>query len=75
MFKGPKAGAVTEIFAGFSPEVTQEQNGRYIIPWGRFGVLPDHVAVGLRSEAEGGNGLAIRFTRWCDSVTQPFRTL
>ncbi|KAK6189359.1 3-methyladenine DNA glycosylase [Pestalotiopsis sp. IQ-011] len=75
VFKGPKAGAVTEVFAGFSPEVTQEQNGRYIIPWGRFGVLPDHVAVGLRSEEEGGNGLAICFTRWCDSVTQPFRTL
>ncbi|KAF7518173.1 hypothetical protein G7054_g13546 [Neopestalotiopsis clavispora] len=73
VFKGPKAGAVTEIFAGFSPEVTMDRNGAYIIPWGRFGPLPDHVAAGLKSQEDGGNGMSVRFTKWCESVTTSFR--
>lgn len=30
-------GSLTELFAGLSPEVSEERNGAYIIPWGRFG--------------------------------------
>ncbi|KAK6075272.1 hypothetical protein SCUP515_06049 [Seiridium cupressi] len=61
VFKGPEAGALTEIFAGFSPEITQENNGRYIIPWGRFGPLPEHVSAGLKSKDEG---VSILMVHW-----------
>ncbi|KAH6638588.1 hypothetical protein BKA67DRAFT_528795 [Truncatella angustata] len=67
-----EAGAYTEIYAGLSPEVTLENNGRYIIPWGRFGLLPDHVSVGLRSKEEGGNGSSLRFAQWCGQLTRDF---
>ncbi|KAK7204531.1 hypothetical protein BZA70DRAFT_281069 [Myxozyma melibiosi] len=33
----PRLGALTEIFAGFSPQITTEHNGAYFVPWGRFG--------------------------------------
>jgi NAD(P)-dependent dehydrogenase (short-subunit alcohol dehydrogenase family) len=31
----PKMGAYTELFAGFSEEITERHQGAYIIPWGR----------------------------------------
>ncbi|CAG8303070.1 unnamed protein product [Penicillium salamii] len=31
-----KFGAYTELYAGLSSEITPEQNGAYIIPWGRI---------------------------------------
>jgi len=30
-------GAWTELYAGWSPDVTPQMNGRYFIPWGRVG--------------------------------------
>jgi NAD(P)-dependent dehydrogenase (short-subunit alcohol dehydrogenase family) len=32
----PKLGAYTELFAGLSPEITEETQSAYIIPWGRI---------------------------------------
>lgn len=32
----PKLGAYTELFAGLSPEITETEQGEYIIPWGRI---------------------------------------
>ncbi|KAJ5219260.1 uncharacterized protein N7498_001359 [Penicillium cinerascens] len=31
----PKLGGYTELYAGFSPEITEKQQGGLIIPWGR----------------------------------------
>ncbi|PUU81871.1 hypothetical protein B9Z19DRAFT_1076127 [Tuber borchii] len=33
----PYYGALTELFAGLSPQVDESRNGAYVIPWGRFG--------------------------------------
>jgi NAD(P)-dependent dehydrogenase (short-subunit alcohol dehydrogenase family) len=32
----PKMGAYTELFAGFSEQITDQHQGAYIIPWGRI---------------------------------------
>ncbi|KAK9457497.1 hypothetical protein V1511DRAFT_528615 [Dipodascopsis uninucleata] len=32
-----RLGALTELFAGFSPKITEKDNGAYFVPWGRFG--------------------------------------
>ncbi|KAI9852089.1 MAG: hypothetical protein M1838_001886 [Thelocarpon superellum] len=56
----PVYGAYTELFAGLSPDVTTEQNGAALIPWGRFHdfsrVRPD-IAQSLKSESEGQDDL------------------
>jgi len=45
-------GALTELFAGFSNTVGMETNGGYFIPWGRKGVIAEHVQKGF----ENGSG-------------------
>lgn len=32
-----ETGAWTELYAGWSPEVTKDMNGGYFVPWGRVG--------------------------------------
>ncbi|KAJ3479315.1 hypothetical protein NLG97_g8352 [Lecanicillium saksenae] len=73
-FKPAKFGAYSELFAGFSPEVTKEHNGAFAIPWGRFGKLPGHVAKALKTQEEGGTGTSARFWKWCEQETKPFFT-
>ncbi|KAK9459052.1 uncharacterized protein V1516DRAFT_680799 [Lipomyces oligophaga] len=43
-----RLGALTEIFAGFSPQITQENNGAYLIPWGRFGSPRESIVQGIK---------------------------
>ncbi|PYI34388.1 NAD(P)-binding protein [Aspergillus indologenus CBS 114.80] len=73
LFKGPRYGAYSELFAALSPEVTPERNGAFVIPWGRFGTVPCHIEKGLASERDGGTGAAERFWRWCERETAAFR--
>ncbi|KAI0381293.1 NAD(P)-binding protein [Hypomontagnella monticulosa] len=73
VFKGPIYGAYTELFAGFSPEIASKENGGYIIPWGRVGSVPEHMAPGMRSKQQGGTGLSDQFWNWCEAITQPYR--
>ncbi|KAF4973192.1 hypothetical protein FSARC_444 [Fusarium sarcochroum] len=62
----PVYGGYVNIFAGFSPDVTLENSGRFISPWGRlWHALPDMVA-GSKTEAEGGTGHARRFWQWTE---------
>ncbi|KAJ6789019.1 hypothetical protein PWT90_09138 [Aphanocladium album] len=73
-FKPAKFGAYSELFAGFSPEVTEEHNGAFAIPWGRFGKLPGHVANALKTKEQGGTGTSARFWEWCEQETKPYFT-
>lgn len=54
------------MFAGFSPDVKLEYNGSFIVPWGRFGVLPEHIKNSL------SDGTAQKFITWCEKETRPF---
>lgn len=40
-------GALTELVAGFSDKISKQDNGRYLIPWGRVGMMADHIKKGL----------------------------
>ncbi|KAI1498029.1 hypothetical protein F5X99DRAFT_412492 [Biscogniauxia marginata] len=73
VFKGPVYGAYTELFAGVSAEVQLKDSGRYIIPWGRFGSIPEHMAPGMKREHEGGTGMAKRLFEWCEETTKEYR--
>lgn len=45
-------GGLTELFAGLSPEVTEEHNGAYIIPWGRLGEPRADIKRGLEENGK-----------------------
>lgn len=68
----PIYGAYTELFAGLSPELTMAQAGAYIIPWGRIVVPKKEIADAIKSNEEGGTGVAERFYRWCDDETRKY---
>ncbi|KAK7427251.1 hypothetical protein QQZ08_006187 [Neonectria magnoliae] len=76
LLKDPKLGAYTELYAGLSPEITLEDNGAYIIPWGR--IRPDRACPRqdiirvMNPEEAGGLGYGSNFWDWCEKQWQPF---
>lgn len=63
-------GAYTELYAGLSEEVGLENNGTYVIPWGRVHgedkVLRKDLVAALRTKDEGGLGYGEKFWEWCE---------
>lgn len=63
----PKFGGYTELYAGFSPDITLDNNGAYIIPFGR--VQPEEhvgrpdILAKLRAEEDN---LGQKFWKWCE---------
>ncbi|KAK9477721.1 hypothetical protein V1514DRAFT_333231 [Lipomyces japonicus] len=49
----PRLGALTEIFAGFSPQIKAKDNGAYFVPWGRFGQPRPSITQGLENKYTG----------------------
>lgn len=69
-FKEAKFGAYTELFAGFSPEVTLAKIAKgdaFVIPWGKWGCLPAGTKKGIE------DGQAKRFWEWCEGEIAPYR--
>ncbi|PBP24810.1 short chain dehydrogenase reductase [Diplocarpon rosae] len=68
----PIHGAYTELFAGLSLDVTVDNNGGWIIPWGRFGPLRADLEEASKSQEEGGTGIATRFWEWSEEQVKPY---
>ncbi|KAK8072651.1 hypothetical protein PG996_005999 [Apiospora saccharicola] len=66
-----KVGAYTELFAGFSLEVTPETAG-YIFPFGRLQPICEELRRAAKSEGEGGVDLMRRFWEWSEKQVAPF---
>ncbi|KAM6510079.1 short-chain alcohol dehydrogenase [Fusarium falciforme] len=60
-------GAYTNIFAGFSPEVTLEKSGTFVAPWGRLWHATKDMVAGSKTRAEGGTGIAKEFWEWSEA--------
>lgn len=62
----PKLGAYTELFAGVSTDLTMDDAGGYLIPWGRRhpGLSKDLLRC-IATREEGGTGLSKEFLDWC----------
>ncbi|KAF5698460.1 NAD(P)-binding protein [Fusarium mundagurra] len=75
MLYPPIYGAYTELYAGWSSEITSKHNGGYIIPWGRIGTqgLGRDIMKSFQSKKEGGSGIAAAFWEWCHKETASFR--
>ena len=67
MLKDPKYGAYSELFACLSPEVSSHAGAPFILPWGRFGEIPDHIQQSI------DNGKAAAFYDWCDRETRAYQ--
>ncbi|KAL8744457.1 MAG: hypothetical protein Q9190_003308 [Brigantiaea leucoxantha] len=69
-----RMGAYTVLWAGVAEELTMENSGGYVIPWGRVHPSPkaDMVKT-LRRKEEGGTGGAKAFAEWCDGQVQDFK--
>jgi hypothetical protein len=61
-----KMGAYTELWAGLSPELTMENGGAYVLPWGRLHPSPrEDLLDALKAKEDGGTGVAHEFWKWC----------
>ncbi|KAI0877491.1 hypothetical protein GGS24DRAFT_487866 [Hypoxylon argillaceum] len=68
----PVLGAYTELFAGLSPDITAEQSGKYVIPWGRFQQPRKDLVAGSKSLEEEGTGVAERFWAWSEGQVKSY---
>lgn len=58
-------GGYTELFAGWSEEAGRKENaGKYVVPWGRFGVLRNDLVTSQE---------APKLWAWCEKESQPYR--
>ncbi|KAJ8121527.1 hypothetical protein ONZ43_g2043 [Nemania bipapillata] len=68
----PVYGAYTCLFAAFSPEITVENSGTHIAPWGRlWEVIPEMARAG-RSLADCGDGTAKEFWEWTEAQVDKY---
>lgn len=74
VFRPPRYGADSELFAGLSPAITSAHTGRFAIPWGRLGNLPKHTSDAFTPNEEGGGSASKQFFDWCVEETAPFYT-
>ncbi|KAL0938302.1 short-chain dehydrogenase [Colletotrichum truncatum] len=65
-------GAYTELFAALSPEVTIENTGAWVVPWGRLYSIRDDLVQGSKSREEGGTGLAEDFWKWTEDQVKKY---
>lgn len=72
----PRFGAYTELYAGLSPDVSLENNGAYVIPWGRIQADADFsredIVRAITPEEDGGLGYDKKFWDWCEQQWKPF---
>ncbi|KAF2491900.1 NAD(P)-binding protein [Lophium mytilinum] len=68
----PKNGAWTELYAGVSPDITLENSGCYVVPWGRISPIRKDLVAATKTEAEGGNGNAAKFWDWTEEQIKPY---
>lgn len=67
-------GGYTELWCATSPDVTKQNTGRYVIPWGKFGDLRPDVAQALKPAKanDPASGLADKFFDWCQRETKQY---
>jgi hypothetical protein len=57
-----------------SDDLSAEDNGAYVIPWGRLHPGPRlDILDGLKTIEDGGTGQASKFWEWCENQTADHR--
>ncbi|KAI5865337.1 hypothetical protein GGS23DRAFT_603929 [Durotheca rogersii] len=68
----PINGSYTMLYAGLSPEVTLENTGSFIIPFGRIHPPRKDLELAAKPVSEGGNGTGPKFWEWCEEQVKAF---
>ncbi|KAI1195136.1 hypothetical protein F5X97DRAFT_309092 [Nemania serpens] len=68
----PIYGAYTCLFAAFSSEITLENSGTYIAPWGQLWKVAPEMARAGRSLADCGDGTAKEFWEWTEAQVDKY---
>ncbi|KAL7945215.1 hypothetical protein V8C42DRAFT_324913 [Trichoderma barbatum] len=68
----PRFGALTELYAGLSPDISLESNGCYVIPWGRIQDVRADLLNASKTTEEGGSGKAQEFWELCVEKTKDY---
>ncbi|KAI1432280.1 NAD(P)-binding protein [Xylaria sp. CBS 124048] len=68
----PVYGAYTNLFAGFSDQVTMDRSGEFVGPWGKFRSVARDMIEGSKTESQGGNGTAQRLWEWSEAQVKPY---
>ncbi|KAK6220540.1 hypothetical protein LQW54_001985 [Pestalotiopsis sp. IQ-011] len=67
----PIYGGYTMLYAGLSPEITMDNSGIFIYPWGRLvqdsAVVRQDILHAAKDEKEGGLGFGSKLWEWCVS--------
>ncbi|PQE03635.1 short-chain dehydrogenase protein [Rutstroemia sp. NJR-2017a BBW] len=67
----PKFGAYTNLYAGFSTDITLENNGAYVIPWGRLrddkNCPRKDIIKAMTDEEKGGLGYPKTLWEYCEA--------
>ena len=60
------------LYAGLSTEVTPNDNGAYVVPWGRIqrGTPGKDIVQAMKPEKDGGTDVAKRFSEFCEDHAQ-----
>ncbi|ATY63609.1 short-chain dehydrogenase [Cordyceps militaris] len=67
-------GAYTELFCGWSPDITLEKGGSFVIPWGRLGndyVRPDLARI-VEDNKTNPDALPRQLWQWSDKETAKY---
>jgi NAD(P)-dependent dehydrogenase (short-subunit alcohol dehydrogenase family) len=73
MLYKPQVAAYTELYAGLSPEISFENNGCYVIPWGQIHTsLREDLVLATHPIAEGGDGKATELWEYCEEKTNVY---
>jgi retinol dehydrogenase 12 len=63
-------GAYTELYAGFSRDLTLEDDqGAFIVPWGQKDTMRPDME---KEVAKGEKGVGARLWEWCDTITSEY---
>ncbi|KAK6429456.1 hypothetical protein LTR95_014393, partial [Oleoguttula sp. CCFEE 5521] len=69
-----KYGAYTELWAGLSENLTLQDNGCYVVPWGRLHPAPRADTAGpVQDLLENDFGVAADFREFCETATVKYR--
>lgn len=69
----PKLAAYTQLYCGLSKDITAQENGCYVIPWGRIHrQLRKDLVEASKTKEHGGSGRAKEFWEFCDDKTRDY---
>ncbi|RYO98209.1 hypothetical protein DL763_002376 [Monosporascus cannonballus] len=68
----PVYGAYTKLYSGLSPDITMQQTGKWVVPWGRLYPIRKDMQTATKSKEEGGNGHAKEFWNWTEELVKDF---